>query len=228
MSKKETEIEIQEADQRLENVENALNKAEQFFEDNQKGIAIGAVAILAIIAIIWAAKTQYFAPLNHEAQKEMFNAQYYFEADSFAKALNGDGVNLGFLQIIDEYSSTDAGKLAQYYAGVCYLNLGDFENAKKHLKAYSSDDETLNSMAIGLTGDAEVELGNDNAAVDLYNKAIKKGNKLTAPMFLLKLGNLYEKQGQKDKALKAYQTIKDEYPASNLASSIDKYIQSVQ
>lgn len=228
MSKETEEKEVKSAEEGFATVQQGLNRFELFFEDHQKAIGIGFAAVIVIIALGWLVKTQYLNPLADEAQKEVFNAQYYFEADSFKLALEGDGINSGFLDIIDNYSSTAAGKLATYYAGVCYLHLGDYENAKKYLKDYSSDDEILSTMAIGLVGDAEVELGNDDAAISQFKKAVAKGNKVTAPIFLEKLGVMYEKQGKADDAIAAYQQIKDEYPTSAQAQVADKLIQSVK
>lgn len=208
-------------------VQQGLNRFELFFEDHQKAIGICFAVIIVAIALGWLVKTQYLNPLQDEAQKEIFQAQYYFEADSFNLALNGDGNSNGFLQIIDNYSSTKAGELANYYAGVCYLHLGDFEKAKKYLSDYSSDDEILSTMAIGLIGDAEVELGNLDAAASQFKKAAAKGNKVTAPIFLEKLGAVYEKQGKAAEAVDTYTKLKD-YPMSSQAQLADKLINSVK
>ncbi len=208
----------------FENVEVALTKTEQLIEKHQKTITLATVALLVVIAIIWLVNTQFIAPQKAQAQAEIFNAQYYFEADSFALALNGDGMTPGFLDIIDEYGSTPAGKLAQYYAGVCYLNLGDFEAAKDMLGSYSSDDEVLSTMAKGLIGDAESELGNYDAAIAAYKKAIKGDNVVTAPIFLMKLGALYSTQGQKAEASQCFRDIKEKYPTSSQADLAEKYM----
>lgn len=225
---KEIEEKQQAAEEGFASVQNGLNSIEQFFEDHQKPIGIGFLVLVVVVALGWLFKSQYVEPQKKEAQAEMFFAQYNFEADSFRLALEGDGMNSGFLKIIDDYSSTPAGKLARYYAGVCYLRLGEFENAKSYLSDFSSDDEILNSYAVGLVGDAEVELGNDEAAVAKFKKAISFGNKVTAPVFLEKLGNLYEKMGKADDAVKAYQQIKDDYPLSPIAQNVDKYINAVK
>ncbi len=230
MSKKEILEKQQDAaiDQSMQNAELALSRTEQFFEDNQKPILIGFFAVLVLALVGWFYKTQYYEPLTKEAQDEMFNAQYYFEADSFKLALDGDGMNSGFLKIIDEYKSTPAGKLAKYYAGVCYLRLGDFNKADEMLSSFSSDDEILNSNAVGLCGDAQVELGNLDKAVSLYNKAVGMNNKLTAPIYLMKLGAVYEKQGNMQKAVDAYAQVKEKYPQSSLVSTATKYLESVK
>lgn len=228
MSKKqEEERQARAADAQLENVEIKLNRFEQFFEEHSKTMVIAAVAILAIVALVYLVKTQYYNPLKQEAQKEMFNAQYFFEADSFKLALNGDGINAGFLQIIDDYSSTPAGKLARYYAGVCHMHLGEWEQAARQLADFESDDEILASMALGLRGDCQAQLGNAAEAAKLYQQCADAAIPLTAPMFLQKLGNVLEAQGDNAGARKAYQTIKDDFPQSSFAGTIDKYINAL-
>ncbi len=218
----------QEAEKYLKSGEVALTKTEQFFENNQKSIALVALAIIALVAIVWIVNSLYVQPRKVDAQKEIFNAQYYFEADSFRLALNGDGQNLGFLDIIDQYGSTPAGNLASYYAGVCYLRLGEFEQAKNYLKSFSSDDETLNAFAQGLVGDAESELGNNAAAISAYQKAGNSGNKVAAPIFLMKLGAAYEAEGNAAKAKEVYQQVKDDYPTSAQAVLAGKYLNAVK
>ena len=228
MSKNIEEKQDKVAEEGFASLQNGLNRVEQFFEDNQKPIGIGFLATIVLFALGWLYKTQYVEPQKSEAQAQMFFAQYSFEADSFRLALDGDGLNPGFLTIIDEYSSAPAGNLARYYAGVCYLHLGEYDNAKKYLNDFSSDDQILNSYAVGLIGDAEVELGNEAAAISQFQKAVKFGNKVTAPVCLEKLGNLYEKQGRAEEAVAAYQQIKDDYPMSPIAQGIDKSINSVK
>lgn len=212
----------------FENVEVALTRTEQFIEKYQKTIVTGALIILAVIALGWIVSTQFLAPKKAEAQAKMFDAQYYFEADSFALALNGDGLAMGFLDIIDEYGSTPAGKLAQYYAGVCQLNLGEFENAKASFKAFSSNDEILSTMAAGLVGDAEVELGNKEAAAAAYRKAANGKCEVTAPIFLMKLGALYATMGKPAEARAAFAEVKDLYPTCPQATEAEKEMLSIK
>lgn len=217
-----------QAEKSLQEVEVALTRTEQFVEKNQNTILIVAAAIVLIIAGIWAYSSLYKEPLKKEAQASIFNAQYYFEVDSFATALNGDGVNDGFLQVIDNYGSTPAGELAKYYAGICYLNLGQFAEAKDMFKSFSSDDEALNTMAQGLIGDAESELGNADAAISAYKKAANAGNEIASPLFLKKLGDAYRAAGNKAEAKAAYKQIKDNYSRSNFARDVEKFIATVE
>jgi TolA-binding protein len=146
------------------------------------------------------------------AQNEMFQAVYYFEADSLDKALNGDGNNLGFLQIIDEFGITDAANLANYYAGVSYLKQGKYELARLYLEDFSSSDLLIQARAYSLVGDAFMEEENFDEAARFYNKAANyKPNKFFSPAYLMKEALAYEKLNQSDKAREAYDKIITQY-----------------
>ena len=209
----------------LSEVESALTKTEQFLESNQKLIAIVIGAIVIVAVGYLGLNKFYLEPAQKEAQDQMFKAQNYFEKDSFNLALNGDGTNPGFLDIIDDFGSTDAGNLATYYAGISYLNLGQFDNAIDYLKKFDSDDLLLGPISIGAQGDAQLELGKTEKAISLYTEAYKMNdNELTTPIYMLKAGELLESSNKQAEALKLYETIKQKFPDSNEGRSIDKYI----
>lgn len=214
----------QQVDNLIE-VESALTKSEQFLEANQKliGIVIGAI-VLVVVGYLGLNKF-YLEPRSTEAQEQMFMAQNYFEKDSFNLALNGDGNNPGFLDIIDDFGSTDAGNLANYYAGVSYLNLGQYDNAIEYLKKFDTDDVLLGPISVGAQGDANLELGKTDKALDLYTEAYKMNeNELTTPIYMLKAGELLEGSNKAADALKLYETIKAKFPETNEGRNIDKYI----
>lgn len=213
----------------LTEVESALTKTEQFLENNQKliSIVIGAIVLVAVGYL--ALNKFYIEPRIKNAQDQMFQAQNYFEKDSFNLALNGDGANSGFLDIIDDYGSTDAGNLSQYYAGICYLHMGQFEKAIDYLKKFDTDDAMLGPIAVGAQGDAQLELGKTDKALDLYTEAYKMNeNELTTPIYMLKAGELLENSNKTAEALKLYETIKQKYPESNEGRNIDKYIARIK
>jgi tetratricopeptide (TPR) repeat protein len=209
----------------LTEVESALTKTEQFLETNQKliGIVIGAIVVVAVGYL--GLNKFYLEPRSISAQEQMFMAQNYFEKDSFNLALNGDGNNPGFLDIIDDYGSTDAGNLANYYAGVSYLQMGQFDNALEYLGKFDTKDLLLGPVSVGAQGDAQLELGKTEKALDLYTEAYKMNdNELTAPIYMLKAGELLESTNKQAEAVKIYETIKLKYPETNEGRSIDKYI----
>ena len=209
----------------LTEVENALTKTEQFLESNQKLIAIVIGSIVVLAVGYFGLNKFYIEPHQKEAQDQMFKAQNYFEKDSFNLALNGDGSNPGFLDIISDFGSTKAGKLANYYAGISYLHMGQYEKAIDHLKKFNTNDVLLGPISVGAQGDAQLELGKTDKALELYTKAYKMNdNELTTPVYLLKAGELLESSNKNDDAIKLYETIKEKFPESNEGRSIDKYI----
>lgn len=209
----------------LENVEQSLTKAELFFEQNRNPLLIG-VGVLLGIALLYYGYVQYIMkPQEEEAQEMVFMAQKYFEQDSLKLALNGDGPNMGFIDIAEEYSSTKVGNLASYYAGVCYLNLGDFENAIIYLDDFNGDDEILSVVAKGAIGDAFLELNQPEEALEYYTKATKvNNNEFVIPIYLQKAAQTAEILNDYKGALGFYERIKNDFPESREASDIDKQI----
>jgi tetratricopeptide (TPR) repeat protein len=206
-------------------VETALSRSEQFIEKNQKILIGVVVALVLIVGGYLGYKKWYLQPLNEEANAQMFIAEQYFEKDSFNLALKGDMNYPGFLTIIDEYSSTKAGNLARYYAGICYLQLGKFNEAIESLESFDSDDKMLKPISLGATGDAYLELKQDKKAVEYYLKAGKYGeNEFTSPLYLLRAGQVLENMKDYKGALEQYKLIKEKYKTSNEGRVIDKYI----
>ena len=159
----------------------------------------------------------------------MTKSQAAFATDSFRVALEGKGVqSIGFKEIASQYSITPSGKLAAAYAGICYYKLGQYENAIKYLTQFSSNDNYFSVSVLGLTGDCYVNLNENEKAISYFEKAADKENAVLSPVYLKKLGLIYETLSQPEKAEKAYTKIKEKYPKSSEASDIDKYIARVQ
>ena len=210
-------------------IEETLTKTEQFIEENQKSLMTIVGSIVAIVALFSVYQNFYIAPMEEEAQAEMYMAELYFQKDSFNLALNGDGQYLGFLDVADDYSSTNVGQLANYYAGLCYLNTADFDNAIEYLGNFSSDDIILSSLSLGCMGDAYMELGDVDAALDAYESAVSNSaNEFTAPRYMMKQALIYDANGDSDKALDLFNSIKNDYKNSREANGIEKYIAKLE
>jgi len=215
----------QVSEDNFENLEEALSKTEQYIEKNQKKLTSIAFAVILVAVAIFAYQKYYKTPLEIKAQNQMFQAQRYFEQDSFKLALNGDENYPGFLQIVDEFGSTTAGNLSEYYAGISYLRIGEFQNAIDHLNSFSSDDFILSSLAKAATGDAYMELGDNNKAASNYmNASSINTNEFTTPIYLQKAGLAYEMTGDYKKALAAYEKIEKDFGKSAEARDVEKYI----
>ena len=210
-----------------ESVEQAITPTEHFVERYKNQIIYGVIAILLVIGIGLAYQNFYRKPRIKEALSQTFVAEQYFRVDSFAKALNGDGNAFGFKKVIDEYGSM-AGEAVYFYAGTCELQLGNFENALKYFKKYSSKDDIMQARAICCIGDCYAGLKDNAKAVDYYMQAAKYADNPLSATYYLKAGIMYEELGKKDKAIEAYQTIKDRYPQTIEGYEIDKYISRIQ
>jgi tetratricopeptide (TPR) repeat protein len=213
----------------FEAVENALSRTEQYIEENKKSLSIIIAAIIVVVGGYLLYTRVILAPKEKEAQAQIFRAEQYFEQDSFLLALEGDGDAFGFNDVIEEYGLTNTANLAQYYAGISYLRLGEYENAIEHLKKFDSNDKLVSVVALGAIGDAYVELGDIDEAVSFFEKAGNKSkNDFTSAIYLKKAGLAYESLQNYKKALVAYEKIKRLYPNSDEAKDIDKYIQVVK
>lgn len=209
----------------LVDVGSSLTKAEKFFEDNRQAITIGAAAIFVIAAAYFGYTRYYLAPLEQEAQTKIFHAQRLFEKDSFAEAVNGYKNYDGFLDIAADYSQTKAGNLANYYGGISYLRLGEYENAIRLLDEFNTDDPIFSVLATTAIGDAFMELDQAEEALEYYQKAVRGAeNSYAVPFTLQKAALTAEVLGDYEMALDYYQRIKSEYPDSKQAADIQKYI----
>lgn len=213
----------------FEAVENALSRTEKYIEENRKSLTIIIIAILAVVGGFLGYRNFYLTPKESEAQSEMFMAEKYFEIDSFQLALEGDGQNLGLLDIIDDYAATKSANLAQYYAGISYLRLGEYEEAINYLEDFDASDRIISVVALGATGDAYVELGDFDKGLTYYEKAAGlNSNELLSPVYLFKAGLVQEKLGNYKKAVASYKKIKTDFPKSDEAREIDKYITAAE
>jgi len=212
----------------ISNVEQTLSRTEHFLEENYKGLLIGMGVIVVLVGIVWLGKL-YLNNRDEEAKSQMYQAERYLEMDSLNLALNGDGNYLGFLDIAKTYKLTKSGNLAKYSAGICYLHLGQYQEAIDMLNRYSKKDKVIGSIAIGATGDAYVESGDLKKGIEKYVEAADyAGNSFNTPVFLMKAGEIHEINGEYAEALKLYERIEIEYPESTEGRSIEKYIARVK
>lgn len=224
MAKKKKDVDPQT----ISNVEQTLTRTEQYLEENYKTLLTGLAVIVVLVGLGWLGRF-YLSKRNDEAKSQMYQAERYLEMDSLKLALNGDGNYLGFLDIAKTYRLTKSGNLALYSAGICYLHLGQYQEAIDFLDKYSKKDKLIGSLAIGATGDAFVELGDLDKGISKYIEAADyASNSFNTPLFLMKAGELYELNGKYADALKLYERIESEYPESTEGSAIEKYIARVK
>ena len=216
---------------------NALSQKEAVFMKHKKAISAAIVVVILIIAGVLSYETYISGPREQEASTALAKGQDYFANQQFELALKGDSTGYkGFLNIASDYSSTDAGNLANLYAGLCYANLDKWNEAVKYLEKYSAaDDEMVSPAATAALGNAYAHVKQLDKAVEYLKKAASmadgeaegNANNSLSPTFLIQAGEILESQNKKDEALKIYQDIKKKYVNSPVYGEIDKYIERV-
>jgi tetratricopeptide (TPR) repeat protein len=206
--------------------ERVVDSARDFWANNNKVITYVIAGLVVVIGGYFAYKNFYKAPQEEKAAEAIWKAEDYFRQDSFNLALNGDGLNQGFLKAISKYSGTKAGDLSKFYAGSCYLHMGDFNNAIKYLKDFSTDQIEVKIRATGLLGDAYSELGKKQEAIDYYKKAgtLFDEDDVNSPEYLFRAAMLNQELGKNKDAIDLLHMIKDKYPQSQRAFEADKYL----
>lgn len=223
MSKKEHTAPVNEIDE-------TIVASAGFVERNWKALVYTVGGALAVVILSLAIHQYYIVPRNAEAADNIAVAEQLFLEGNFEKALNGDGVNAGFLQIVDEFGSTPSGNLARLYAGLCYAHTDKAEEAVKYLEDFDlCDDMMISNAALGALGNCYAQLGeNEKAASTLLKAAERADNNTLSPLFYQQAGQIYESLGNKDKAMECYETIKNDYPQSLQSQDIDKYIERLK
>ena len=210
------------------NVEETLNKSEAFFLKYKKAIIYGVLAVIVVIAGVIVYNQYVAAPREDKASTALAKGQEYFQQDLYEKALNGDGAGYaGFVKVASDYSSTEAGNLANLYAGLCYAGLGKWNEAAKYLEEFDTkDDQMISPAAEGALGNAYAHLNQlDKAVSHLKNAAKNADNNSLSPTFLIQAGEILESQGKAAEALELYKEIKEKYVYSMQYQTIDKYIE---
>ena len=210
-----------------EAVVEAVSKTGKFLQENGKTLSIICAAFLVVCVAVFCWFKFAYQPKVAEAQGQMAYAEQNFRNADYEVALNGDGNSLGFVQIIDEYGKK-AGKAVYFYAGVCELQLGEWEQAIKYLKAYNGKDTILSARAAACIGDAYVGLEDYKTALGYFEKAASAADNVYTAGYLLKAGIVAEELGDNAKALEYYNVILDQYPQSMEAYDVDKYIGRIE
>ena len=217
------------AEETLVDIVEVRDQAQGFIDENRNLFFGVLVGLVVIIGGIFAYNNFYKKPRQLEAVEQMYQAQIQFERDSFALALINPGSGyLGFQDIASNYKGTDAANLALQQAGVCYLNLGQYDAALDYLKDYSASGDITPAMKYGTMGDVYSELQDFSSAMSNYKKAVSaSGNEVITAYYLKKVGLLHQKNGNLAEAKAAFERIKKEFPLSSEGADIDKYINRV-
>lgn len=229
--KQEAKHQAQQVHQQVSPVDKLIGMWEKY----QKPVLTALTVIVVIVAAWLGYKNFVVAPRENKANNALTTVQEAFQQAIFSPGLdtaaynavlNGVGTNRGALYIIRNYGSTNAGNLAKYYAGASYLHLGDFNNAVKYLKDFSTEQKQIQMMAYGALGDAYSELKKNNEAIDYYKKAsaIFESDEMNSSQYLFRAAQLSEVSGKTQDAISLYKELKDKFPATPIGMEADKYI----
>lgn len=217
-----------------ESLGEAMNKTELFLEKNGRTMSYAIVALFLLAALIYGYRALIVAPRAEKAAAMIAQAQSLFESETpdYELALAGDANGAGFLDVVEQFGGTPSGNLAKHYAGICYLRLGDLEQAAAYLAKFSPvsgiPGAIVNAQNYGLQGDVAVEQQNYAKAVKFYAKAVKASdNNLTAPMYLRKAALAEQAQGNKAEAAALLERILASYPSSMEAREAEKLLGGV-
>lgn len=202
-----------------------FQQAEEFYQKHNKVIlTVGGILLLLIIFFVY--KNFRAGQMEKQAAPLMSAPQNYFATDSFRLALYGDGINDGFLAIADDYGKSKSGNLARYYAGVCFLHLGDFQGSIDYLEKFNTSSNIIGARANELLGHAYAEMNNTEKAGSHYREAANSiDDKYLTPYFLQLAGDYFRSLGDKESALEMYERIRDDYPLSIEGQAVDRYIE---
>jgi tetratricopeptide (TPR) repeat protein len=204
-----------------------IAKAKDFWTRYNKPLLIICGAVILLGGGYFAYKYFYQAPNEAKAVDYSFRAEEYYRMDSVKLALNGDGQNPGFLKVISRYGGTETGKLAHFYAGDCYLKLGDNANAIKYLKDFSTGSKMVQARAYKLLGDAYADQGKNSEALDYYKKAAGHFEKddINSPEYLFIAAYFADKVIKNPtEAISLYKQLKEKFPSSDKGREAEKYL----
>ncbi len=217
------------AEETIVDVQEVYTKTELFIDRNRKGLAMGiGAAILVVLAII-GYKYLIVQPTENEANEASWKAEQYFEIDSLDLALEGDGLYLGFLDIVEQHDGTKAAMRAHYNMGIIYRDRGDFESAIEHFQQANFNDDVMSILATGNIGDCHVEMGNVAEGLTFLTKAVNKakgsnGAAFTAPIYMYKAAVANMELGNKEAAKGLFEDITEKYPTAQQSNDAKKYL----
>jgi tetratricopeptide (TPR) repeat protein len=219
---KQPEVQSPSSEDRL------IQRSQDFWSKNSKMILIAVGVIVLIVGGAFVYQNYFKQPAEDAANEAIWRAQDNFKKDSFQLALTGNNTkaNPGFLKIIKNNGGTKAGNLAKLYAGISYLQLGDFNNAIKFLEEFSAPDKEMKLLAEGALGDAYAETGKFDKAIEKYKSAstINESDEFASAENLYKLGSLYDKTGKAKEAIEAFTSLREKYPTNRYAFEVVKYL----
>jgi len=199
-----------------------------FFNQYNKVIYGVAIGLLVIVGALLAFNKFYITPQTEKASAMMTAPiEFMMKADSLSliKALEGDDEHEGFLSIASSFRFTRTANTARYLAGMCYLSLGDKEDALNYLLKFKRRDDVYWFGAQATIGNLYDDQGDTRKAIRYYRRAVGGNDPFLTPANLFKLGQLYEREGDWRRAAAAYETIQKDFFTEYQKMGVDRFLE---
>jgi tetratricopeptide (TPR) repeat protein len=204
-----------------------VDKAKDFWTRYSKPLMIVSTIIILAVGGYYVYNNFFKKPQETKATEAIWKAEAYYRIDSVNLALNGDGQNWGLLKVIDKYGGTDAGNLACFYAGSCYIKLNENDKAIKYLKKFDGDSKPVQARAYKLLGDAYGDLGKNSDALSYYKKAAAHFEKddVASAEYLFSAAYFADRVMKDSKeAISLYKELREKFPRTKQASDAENYL----
>lgn len=219
MTDKHTKEELQ-TDPLLETV----GKVNSFYQNNKTAILSVLVALTVIVGSL-IGYSFYSESQEERAQVLLSEAEAYYTNGDYDRALNGDDADftLGMIQIADNFSGTDAGNLATYYASVSYFKLGLYEDALGYIKKYDTPDGILGVGSLSYYGSLLYHLEMYPESAMKFERAAEwDDNDSTTPYNLLQAAKAHHKAANIERAVELIDEILEDYPNSTQLAEVQR------
>ncbi len=182
--------------------------ARSFVHENQTRILVFAAGVLVAIAAV-------VGVLAYQRHKDRIAGDRFYAALSALNDKQYAEAETGFKRLARDDPGREAGRLAQFYLGICLLDQGHLSEARDAFTAYiaQSHDPVFTSLAAADLAVVYERMGDWKKAQDAYARAAEAPGpeQLRAQ---LGVARMMAKQGDKPGAIKTYQKFLKEHPFS--------------
>jgi TolA-binding protein len=209
---------------------NVYVKASSFYYANKRYVsyAVTGIVVVVVATLIFINNRR---ASNEKAATELGKVYGLYDQAStpaqYQLAIDGQRERglMGLKTIVDNYGNTDSGELARFYLGNAYYNVGKYDEALQQFGSFSSSTKLLQASAQAGIGSCYEAKGEYGKAAGAYEKASGMvSNEITTPEYLNSAARCYGRSGEKDKAIAILKRLKLEYPNSQQARDVDRYI----
>ena len=177
--------------------------------------AIGLIIVSVIAFMIYVSSTR------EKAYSFEMEAYKYYYNSNITSPVTGEERWKKALELFQKSIDIKPTPAAQFYAGNCYFNLGDYDNA---VKAYNTfiynygSEEIIRPLVFQKLASAYFKKGNLDEAIKALDTLAKLKNGIFKDAALIIEARHYEGIGKIEDAMKTYNEIISGFPASPWAS----------